>query len=118
MPTTPHFFCCPHPLPGLSCPQGWCLQDTPTLHKLMPTTSLLPPSLPLPMFPIIPVSQFPRSCHSAEEKPYIASMGIYVMKANALKELLEQHMPDANDFGNEVIPGARKLGYPVQVRRF
>ena len=42
-------------------------------------------------------------------------MGIYVMKANALKELLEQHMPDANDFGNEVIPGARELGYPVQV---
>lgn len=32
-------------------------------------------------------------------------MGIYVMRAEALKELLEQHMPDANDFGNEVIPG-------------
>lgn len=44
-------------------------------------------------------------------------MGIYVMTASALKELLEQHMPDANDFGNEVIPGARQLGYPVQVRR-
>lgn len=43
-------------------------------------------------------------------------MGIYVTKASALKELLEQHMPDANDFGNEVIPGARKMGYPVQVR--
>lgn len=42
-------------------------------------------------------------------------MGIYVMKASALKELLEQHMPDANDFGNEVIPGAREMGYPVQV---
>jgi glucose-1-phosphate adenylyltransferase len=42
-------------------------------------------------------------------------MGIYVTKASALKELLEQHMPDANDFGNEVIPGARKMGYPVQV---
>jgi hypothetical protein len=52
---------------------------------------------------------------SAVEKPYIASMGIYVMTATALKELLEEHMPDANDFGNEVIPGARKLGYPVQV---
>lgn len=54
-------------------------------------------------------------CCSAKAKPYIASMGIYVMKANALKELLEQHMPDANDFGNEVIPGARKMGYGVQV---
>lgn len=53
---------------------------------------------------------------SAAEKPYIASMGIYVMTANVLKELLENHMPDANDFGNEVIPEARKMGYPVQVR--
>lgn len=57
-----------------------------------------------------------RAACSAAEKPYIASMGIYVTKASALKELLEQHMPDANDFGNEVIPGARKMGYPVQVR--
>lgn len=39
---------------------------------------------------------------SAKENPFIASMGIYVMKATALKELLNQHMPDANDFGNEV----------------
>jgi hypothetical protein len=39
---------------------------------------------------------------SASAKPYIASMGIYVMKAAALKEMLEVHMPDANDFGNEV----------------
>jgi glucose-1-phosphate adenylyltransferase len=42
-------------------------------------------------------------------------MGIYVMTANVLKELLENHMPTANDFGNEVIPEARKMGYPVQV---
>jgi NDP-sugar pyrophosphorylase family protein len=54
-------------------------------------------------------------CCSALEKPYIASMGIYVMTANVLKELLENHMPTANDFGNEVIPEARKMGYPVQV---
>jgi hypothetical protein len=42
-------------------------------------------------------------------------MGIYVITAKSLKEMLEQHMPDANDFGNEVIPAARKMGYPVQV---
>lgn len=53
--------------------------------------------------------------HRAAEKPYIASMGIYVTKASALKELLEKRMPDANDFGNEVIPEARKMGFPVQV---
>lgn len=39
---------------------------------------------------------------SALEKPYIASMGIYVMTATALKDMLETHMPEANDFGNEV----------------
>ncbi|KAF6266558.1 ADP-glucose pyrophosphorylase small subunit [Scenedesmus sp. NREL 46B-D3] len=55
---------------------------------------------------------------TAAEKPYIASMGIYVMTANVLKELLENHMPDANDFGNEVIPEARKMGYPVQAYAF
>ncbi|WIA29222.1 hypothetical protein OEZ86_011733 [Tetradesmus obliquus] len=55
---------------------------------------------------------------TAAEKPYIASMGIYVMTANVLKELLENHMPTANDFGNEVIPEARKMGYPVQAYAF
>eukprot|EP00879_Flechtneria_rotunda_P008433 GHRR01008834.1.p1 GENE.GHRR01008834.1~~GHRR01008834.1.p1 ORF type:complete len:440 (+),score=131.05 GHRR01008834.1:586-1905(+) len=55
---------------------------------------------------------------TASQKPYIASMGIYVMTARVLKELLEQHMPDANDFGNEVIPQARSLGYPVQAYAF
>lgn len=44
-------------------------------------------------------------------------MGIYVAKASALKELLEVHMPEANDFGNEIIPGAREMGYPVQVSK-
>lgn len=45
-------------------------------------------------------------------------MGIYVMKAAALKEMLEAHMPDANDFGNEIIPGARAMGYKVQAHAF
>lgn len=51
---------------------------------------------------------------SAAEKPYIASMGIYVISAPALKELLLNKMADANDFGNEIIPGAKSLGYKVQ----
>ena len=45
-------------------------------------------------------------------------MGIYVTKASALKELLEVHMPGANDFGNEVIPGAREMGYHIQAHAF
>lgn len=55
---------------------------------------------------------------TAAAKPYIASMGIYVMKASALKEMLEVHMPDANDFGNEIIPGARQMGYKIQAYAF
>ena len=42
-------------------------------------------------------------------------MGIYVMQAKALKELLVNKMPDADDFGNEIIPGAKDAGYHVQV---
>lgn len=54
----------------------------------------------------------------AAVKPYIASMGIYVMSAKALKELLMSRFPDANDFGNEVIPGAKDLGMKVQAYAF
>jgi len=54
----------------------------------------------------------------AKMKPYIASMGIYVMKAEALKDLLMTRLPDANDFGNEVIPGAREAGMKVQTFAF
>lgn len=54
----------------------------------------------------------------ALETPFIASMGIYVMKADKLKELLEKHFPTANDFGSEVIPGAKDLGMHVQAYLF
>jgi len=40
----------------------------------------------------------------AKEKPYIASMGIYVFKKTALIELLNEKYVDALDFGGEVIP--------------
>jgi len=40
------------------------------------------------------------------------------MKAAALKELLVDKMPGANDFGNEVIPGAKDAGYKVQAYAF
>mmetsp|Transcript_3402 Transcript_3402/g.8454 ORF Transcript_3402/g.8454 Transcript_3402/m.8454 type:complete len:510 (-) Transcript_3402:684-2213(-) len=55
---------------------------------------------------------------TAKAKPYIASMGIYVMSAKALKELLMTKFPDANDFGNEVIPGAKDAGMKVQAHVF
>jgi ADP-glucose pyrophosphorylase len=46
----------------------------------------------------------------AAEAPYIASMGIYVAKASAIRELLSNAFPSANDFGSEVIPGATAAG--------
>mmetsp|Transcript_6441 Transcript_6441/g.15392 ORF Transcript_6441/g.15392 Transcript_6441/m.15392 type:complete len:497 (+) Transcript_6441:134-1624(+) len=55
---------------------------------------------------------------TASKKPYIASMGIYVMQAKALRELLLNTFPNANDFGNEVIPGARDIGMKVQAYAF
>ncbi len=97
----------------------------------------------------------------AQEEPYIASMGIYVAKASAIRDLLIKHFPEvsalwmhhgimhqafcgislsvaspgcsclpsslgadalgaccihqANDFGSEVIPGAKDMGMHIQV---
>ena len=45
-------------------------------------------------------------------------MGIYVIKADTMKRLLETDFPDANDFGGEVIPGATKMGMRVQAFLF
>jgi glucose-1-phosphate adenylyltransferase len=41
----------------------------------------------------------------AEQSPYIASMGIYVFKKEALMKLLRQN-PEQTDFGKEIIPAA------------
>ncbi|NJM46286.1 MAG: glucose-1-phosphate adenylyltransferase, partial [Alkalinema sp. RU_4_3] len=43
----------------------------------------------------------------AKASPYIASMGIYVFKKEALIKLL-RHNPEQTDFGKEIIPGAAK----------
>lgn len=43
----------------------------------------------------------------AKEKPYIASMGIYVFKKEVLLDLLRQNK-DKTDFGKEIIPEAAK----------
>eukprot|EP00976_Prorocentrum_cordatum_P093295 1189312-Prorocentrum_minimum.AAC.2 len=54
----------------------------------------------------------------AKEMPYIASMGIYVFNKDAMHDLLKTHFPTANDFGSEVIPGAKDLGMHVQAFLF
>jgi len=54
-----------------------------------------------------------------EKKEFLASMGIYAFHKSVLEELFEE-MPDANDFGKEIIPhavndNARKvMSYPFE----
>ncbi|KQK13346.1 glucose-1-phosphate adenylyltransferase large subunit [Brachypodium distachyon] len=48
------------------------------------------------------------SKEEAEEKPYIASMGVYIFKKEILLNLLRWRFPTANDFGSEIIPAAAK----------
>ena len=45
------------------------------------------------------------SAEEAQQKPYIASMGIYVFKKQVLFDLLNQS-PESTDFGKEIIPSA------------
>ncbi|KAL0897994.1 hypothetical protein Bca101_081955 [Brassica carinata] len=46
------------------------------------------------------------SHEEATDSPYIASMGVYCFKTEALLDLLTQRYPSSNDFGSEVIPAA------------
>jgi glucose-1-phosphate adenylyltransferase len=52
----------------------------------------------------------------AKEKPYIASMGIYVFKRQVLLDLLENY-PEQTDFGKEIIPSAAEK-YKLQAYLF
>jgi len=47
------------------------------------------------------------SPEAAQEKRYIASMGIYVFKKDVLTKLLKEY-PDSTDFGKEIIPASAK----------
>jgi len=52
----------------------------------------------------------------AKDKPYIASMGIYVFKKDVLIDLLKK-FPDSTDFGKELIPASAR-DYNVQAYLF
>ncbi|HOV31948.1 MAG TPA: glucose-1-phosphate adenylyltransferase [Candidatus Hydrogenedens sp.] len=52
-----------------------------------------------------PPSLFDEFGISAEEKPYLASMGVYVFNADVLIRLLREHL-EWVDFGKQLIPGA------------
>ncbi|KAL6772069.1 AGP4 [Auxenochlorella protothecoides x Auxenochlorella symbiontica] len=55
---------------------------------------------------------------TAARKPYIASMGIYLCKASAMHHLLTERFTTQNDFGSDIIPGAKDLGMHVQAHLF
>ncbi|MEO0397393.1 MAG: glucose-1-phosphate adenylyltransferase [Cyanobacteria bacterium P01_A01_bin.137] len=56
------------------------------------------------------------NAEQAKENPFIASMGIYVFKKQALIDLLRRS-PEQTDFGKEIIPGSAR-DYNVQAYLF
>ena len=54
---------------------------------------------------------------SKDGRVYLASMGIYIFKKDALNRLLDEY-EDATDFGKEIIPQAIKKDYKVQSFEF
>ena len=61
----------------------------------------------------VDTSRFGLSPESAKERPYLASMGIYVFSRETLFDLLDQN-PDHKDFGKEVIPQSLSRGDKLQ----
>ena len=57
------------------------------------------------------------SPEQAAQRPFLASMGIYVFRKEVLRQLLLEEMPEAVDFGKEIIPEAL-LHYNVQAHLF
>ncbi|KAJ0092456.1 hypothetical protein Patl1_27121 [Pistacia atlantica] len=48
----------------------------------------------------------------------ISSMGIYLINRDVMARLVNEHFPEANDFGYELIPGAISIGMKVKAYRF
>ncbi len=61
----------------------------------------------------VDTSRFGLSKESSNERPYLASIGIYVFSRSTLFDLLNQN-PSHKDFGKEVIPEALKRGDKLQ----
>jgi len=61
----------------------------------------------------VDTSRFGLSAESAQQKPYLASMGIYVFSRKALFDLLNDN-PQHKDFGKEVIPEALAGGMTLK----
>ena len=61
----------------------------------------------------VDTSRFGLTVDSAKERPYLASMGIYVFSRQTLFDLLDKH-PGHKDFGKEIIPEALARGDKLQ----
>ena len=61
----------------------------------------------------VDTSRFGLSSESAKERPYLASMGIYVFSRKTLFDLLDTNT-DHKDFGKEVIPASLARGDKLQ----
>ena len=61
----------------------------------------------------VDTSRFGLSADSAKQRPYLASMGIYVFSRQTLFDLLDKH-PAHKDFGKEIIPEALARGDKLQ----
>lgn len=61
----------------------------------------------------VDTSRFGLSSESAQERPYLASMGIYVFSRQTLFDLLDGNT-DHKDFGKEVIPESLSRGDKLQ----
>ena len=54
----------------------------------------------------VDTTQLGLSKDQAEKRPFLASMGIYVFRKAVLRRMLLEELPEAADFGKEVIPEA------------
>lgn len=61
----------------------------------------------------VDTSRFGLNADQAAQKPYLASMGIYVFSRETLFNLLKEN-PTATDFGKELIPAALERGDNLQ----
>ena len=61
----------------------------------------------------VDTSRFGLTADASKERPYLASMGIYVFSRETLFDLLDKH-PGHKDFGKELIPEALNRGDKLQ----
>ncbi len=71
-----------------------------------------------PAAPLLPDWTSPvQNALKKKGREYLASMGIYIFKREALEKLFEDH-PEATDFGKAIIPAAIQTGFSVASYQF